>query len=255
MKNIFNKYAAYYDTLYKDKNYVKECQFLEKIFSLHAHKPVRDILDLGCGTGNHALILGKKHYHTIGVDQSDAMIRQAQQRAIREKIKNVQFLKGDLRTINLKQEFDVVTALFDVFSYQTTEKDILDTCITAHNHLKKNGLFIFDFWYGPAVLSQKPQPRIKIIPQNNQKIIRFACPTLHILEQTVTVDYTIIKIQKNKSLEEIYEKHVMRFFFPQELNTYLTRSKFLIKQFTPFMELARPPTENDWKAMVVAKKI
>jgi len=54
---VFNAYASSYDGLYRDKDYEAECDFLEQIFARYARAPIRTILDLGCGTGGHALAL------------------------------------------------------------------------------------------------------------------------------------------------------------------------------------------------------
>ncbi len=54
---VFNKqYANAYDSLYQDKDYEKECDFIEAIFEKNKRNP-RTILDLGCGTGGHAIVL------------------------------------------------------------------------------------------------------------------------------------------------------------------------------------------------------
>lgn len=70
-------YAAVYDALYADKNYSSECDLLERVFREHAARPVRGILDLGCGTGGHALMLAQRGYEVVGVDGSTAMIARA----------------------------------------------------------------------------------------------------------------------------------------------------------------------------------
>jgi ubiquinone/menaquinone biosynthesis C-methylase UbiE len=61
MANCFEeKYAQYYDLIYKNKNYKKECDYLEKIFRKFLNKKPKTILDLACGTGSHAIILAKR---------------------------------------------------------------------------------------------------------------------------------------------------------------------------------------------------
>lgn len=70
-------YAAVYDALYADKDYSSECDLLEQVFREHAARPIRRILDLGCGTGGHALMLAQRGYDVVGVDGSAAMIARA----------------------------------------------------------------------------------------------------------------------------------------------------------------------------------
>ena len=59
---VFDRYARFYDVLYRDKDYAAECRYLERIFDRHSPRRVRSVLDLGCGTGGHALFL--RQFHT-----------------------------------------------------------------------------------------------------------------------------------------------------------------------------------------------
>lgn len=80
---VFNRYSNYYDTLYEDKNYGAECDFIETIFSKFYLAPVKHILDLGCGTGGHAIPLAQRGYHVTGIDRSEEMLKKAEEKARR----------------------------------------------------------------------------------------------------------------------------------------------------------------------------
>ena len=99
---VFGKeYADAYDYLYQDKDYKKECDFLEEIFSKFS-SGVKSVLDLGCGTGGHAAILAKRGYQVVGVDRSEEMIEIA-----KKKTKDIgfstKFIKSEI--LNLPQGF------------------------------------------------------------------------------------------------------------------------------------------------------
>src|SRR5207248_11417549 len=64
------QYAEAYDTLYRDKDYSAECDAIEHVFRLYGIGPVRRVLDLGCGTGGHAVPLAERGYEVVGVDRS-----------------------------------------------------------------------------------------------------------------------------------------------------------------------------------------
>ncbi len=251
--NTFRDYAKYYDLVYQDKDYKAECDFLQSIFSKYFSKPVRTILDLGCGTGGHALILAEKGYEVAGVDLSREMLEVARKKA-KERRLNIEFIQGDIRNMGLNQKFDAVISMFAVISYQITNEDLMSVFKTASRHLKKNGLFIFDAWFGPAVLIQKPSDRFKVIEKDNERIIRFATPVLDILNHTVDVKYKIIKLSKNKVLDEVDEVHKVRFLFPQEIELICNMTGFEILELCPFMNLEKTPTENDWNVTGIARK-
>lgn len=67
-KTFSSEYAGAYDTLYKHKDYEAECDLIEGLLKLHGHEASKSILDLGCGTGNHAVILARRGYEVAGVE-------------------------------------------------------------------------------------------------------------------------------------------------------------------------------------------
>ena len=252
--DIFRDYAYFYDVLYEDKDYKKECQFLEKIFKEYACGEIRIILDLGCGTGGHALIMAEKGYEITGIDFSQGMLEIARKKT-KEREVNIEFIQGDIRNMGLNQKFDAVISMFAVMSYQITNEDLISVFKTASRRLKKNGLFIFDAWFGPAVLTQKPSDRFKVIEKGNKRIIRFATPVLDILNHTVDVKYKVIKLSKDKILDEVDEVHKVRFLFPQEIKLICDMTGFEILELCPFMKLGTTPTEKDWNATGIVRKI
>ncbi len=74
-------YADQYDLLYTDKDYEAECDLIEEVFRKYGNGRISTILDLGCGTGNHAIPLASRGYHVTGIDISEDMITHAQKKA------------------------------------------------------------------------------------------------------------------------------------------------------------------------------
>ncbi|MGO8176209.1 SAM-dependent methyltransferase, partial [Rhizobium ruizarguesonis] len=62
---------------------------------------------------------------------------------------------------------------------------------TVSNHLEDGGIFIFDFWYGPAVLWQRPSTRVKRLENDEISVVRVAESVVHDAENIVDVNYTI----------------------------------------------------------------
>ena len=76
-----SSFAKYYDKMYYDKNYESECKFIIKILKHYQNSKSKQILDLGCGTGNHALILTRKNFDVVGIDKSETAIKIAKKKA------------------------------------------------------------------------------------------------------------------------------------------------------------------------------
>lgn len=248
--DVFNDYARFYDLLYQDKDYKVECDFLEKVFSEFSTRRINSILDLGCGTGAHSLILSKKGFHSTGIDQSKTMINQAKEKALKENLK-IEFFKKDIRTMNLHKKFDAIILMFAVFSYQTKNADVKSVFRTIKKHLNPGGVFFFDCWFGPAVLNQKPTERIKKMNLGSEEIIRTAKPILDLMNNTVTVNYSVFKKKADKTLNMIKENHAMRYFFPLEIYFFANNFGLKILKICPFMSLKRKLSFNDWNMAVI----
>jgi SAM-dependent methyltransferase len=250
---VFAEYARFYDTLYQKKNYGLECDYLEQVFALSG-KPVHTILDLGCGTGGHALELSRRGFQVTGVDQSKEMLSQARKKSISLPRQNRPvFHQSDIRSLQIDQKFDVVVSMFAVMCYMTTNQDLKAAISTARNHLNPDGLFFFDAWFGPAVLSQKPSDRYRIFETDSGKVIRFVTPIMDVQNQTVAVNYKILNIVDRQINSEINETHIMRYLFCQELNLLFGQTNFCVLQFSPFMKLNHPLTEDEWNFSVIAR--
>jgi len=244
------KYSDIYDIIYSDKDYEKECDFLEEIFSKFGDK-ISSILDLGCGSGGHSIILSNRGYKIVGVDRSPYMVKKAREKAKKECL----FLEHDIRNFRMNREFDAVISMFAVASYQIENDDVISFFRTAFEHLRSGGLFTFDFWFGPAVLNEKPQVKIKEINHQNLKIVRITEPRLDILSNTVDVNFKVFIIDKNNNIvEDFEEKHRMRFFFVKELVYMLENVGFSEPKFFPFLDLQRNPNDSDWNVSCVSIK-
>lgn len=253
---VFGEYANFYDHIYQDKDYQKECDILELIFRKFAKKKVITILDLGCGTGNHSFILHERGYDLTGVDCSQKMLNLARKKSAKLNIKKgISFKKGDIRYLRLNKKFDAVIMMFAVLGYQTKNEDIYNALSTVRRHLKKDGIFIFDVWYGPAVLVQKPSNRIKNIRLNDGDIVRSATTTLDTMNHICTVNYDVKYIKKRKMIDEVIESHQMRFFFPKEIEFYLKSTQLSLLKLTSFPNLEKIPDENSWNVLSIAKAI
>lgn len=251
---VFDAYAQFYDLLYREKNYPAEVAYIEALLKRYSTRDVTTVLDLGCGTGGHAFLLAEKGYYVTGVDRSEAMLAIA-----REKETNfgssVSFVKGDIQSIKLHKKFDAVISMFAVMGYQTTNENFQRALQSSWEHLNEDGILIFDVWFGPAVIAQKPRDKILIIEGDGENLIRFTRPKLDIVKHIVDVDFSVLRIRDDQILDRVEETHTMRFFFPMELELFLTMTGYQMLAMVPFMEMDHELTEDSWDMSVVAKKV
>ena len=255
MSELFSSgYAAAYDAIYETKDYNGECDLMEQIFRSYAKHPVASVLDLGCGTGNHALELARRGYNVACVDQSVHMLEQAQKKlAVTSFAGNVSFHQADIREFNLDRKFDAVVVMFAVLGYQLENEDVLSTLKTASNHLQNDGLLIFDVWYGPGVLHQRPAQRIKRIKTDNGEILRVSWGTLDVNRQICEMDIQIWNLEGDRLVGRTEENHTQRYFFAQELKLFLQSTGFEPIRLGSFPDFHRDPDESTWNVLQVAR--
>lgn len=227
---VFSSYASYYDLLYRDKEYAAEAEYVAGLIR-RFHPSARSILELGSGTGIHASHLAKQGYEVTGIDISPYMVNIARSNALSFPQSQPEsppvFSEGDIRSVRLPRTFDAVIALFHVISYQTTNADVTAAFATARHHLKPGGIFIFDVWYGPAVLTERPEVRIKRMADDQTEITRLAEPVLHPNENRVDVHYHMFaRDLATQAVAELKETHAMRYFFKPEIELIAARATF-----------------------------
>ncbi len=252
MNQFGNLYSQYYDLLYSDKDYIGEVEYINNLIKSTCPQ-AKSILDMGCGTGKHAELFCDKGYKVHGIDLSVDMLKIAETRRINKEDK-LSFSHSNIHELNLDKKFDVVVSLFHVMSYQNSNEELIKAFEIAKNHINKDGIFIFDFWYGPAVLTDLPTTRIKRLENNQIKVTRLAEPLLHAQENIVDVNYDVfIENKISKKIIEKKELHKMRYFFDIELELICKKVGLNIIQKYEWMS-NKNPDFNSWNVVWIVKK-
>ena len=255
MSQVFDAYARYYDLLYRDKDYAAEAKYV--VSQVGERMPqFKRILELGCGTGIHAEHLARMGYSVHGVDMSEAMIAHTEVRKVNltpEVAARLSFGLGDVRTVRTSETYDAVISLFHVMSYQAENADQTAMFTTAREHLRPGGVFIFDVWYGPAVLTERPVVRVKELEDDEVKITRIARPTLHPNRNLVDVQYRIIVSEKTTGhCTETEETHRMRYLFYPEIELLASQSGFSVIDAHEWMT-GRKPGFDTWGVCFICR--
>jgi len=139
-EELFINYGQKYDQEPFTQGTIGECNFLEQ--EIHYDKTKR-VLDIGCGTGRHAIELSKRGYTVTGVDLSESMLEQATSKAS-EQNANPVFQKQDARKLSFSNEFDLVIMLCEgAFPLMETDEMNFEILQNAAKALKPFGKLIF----------------------------------------------------------------------------------------------------------------
>jgi SAM-dependent methyltransferase len=138
---LFENYSKQYDKECFTQGTVGECDFIEQEV---AHNKRIRILDIGCGTGRHAIELTKRGYiNVVGVDLSESQITRAKEKAAAEKL-NIDFRVADARNLPFDSEFDLIIMLCEGgFSLMETDEMNFEILRNAKDSLAEGGKMIF----------------------------------------------------------------------------------------------------------------
>ena len=254
-ETAFQQYSAYYDLLYRDKDYGAEVDYIVR--TLRSVMPeVHRLLEFGSGTGRHGRLLAAQGFDVFGIERSGDMVAEAQRKAASRSQNHVGFdcRQADIKTVDLREVFDAVLSLFHVVSYQTCNADLIATFNSAARHLDEGGIFFFDVWHGPAVLWERPSVRVKRVEDENTRLTRIAEPKLDINAGVVTVNYTIFaESKRDAKLTTFAEDHHMRYLFPSEIQFLAQQSGFYMLRTEEFLT-GKAPSESSWGVAYLLQK-
>ena len=184
----------------------------------------RSVLDLGCGTGGHAVELMMRGFDVQGFERSADMAEIARERGVNCEV-------GDISGLKIPGKFDVVVSLFHVVSYLTDDEAVTNCFRLTYDHLEQGGLFIFDVWYTPAVLAQRPERREKTIHADGMEVKQVANPELDPGRNLVTVRYDFSMHSRETANAETWEEaHPMRHFNTEEIELFAHHTGFQLLQ-------------------------
>jgi SAM-dependent methyltransferase len=112
------------------------------------------ILDLGCGTGRHAIELARRGYKVVGLDASPVMLGRAQDAARRANV-DVTFVQGDMREMPFEDAFDGVFSWDMSFGYFEEDKNAMVVAL-VRKALRKGGQFLLDVQNRDYIVHQTP---------------------------------------------------------------------------------------------------
>ncbi len=139
-EELFTNYAKTYDTESFTTGTLGEVDFLEREFG---YDKTQSILDIGCGTGRHAIELAKRGYRVTGIDLSENQLDRARQKA-REAGVPIELMRLNACSLPFRNEFDFAIMLCEGgFSLQETDALNYQILESAERALRSPGKLIF----------------------------------------------------------------------------------------------------------------
>lgn len=194
-KSLYEGTAPYYDLIYAYKNYANEVQRINQYISEYKKSEGNDLLDIGCGTGEHIKFL-KEKYKCVGIDPNQWMLNVA-----RKKLPDIEFIQQDMIQLKLNKKFDVILCLFTAINHAMTLDDLKLTFKNMEQHLKPGGIILLE----PAKIKEEPEykPFMSTYTSDNLKIAKVSVKSIK--KGLLTCDLHHLIGKTNQPVEHIVE--------------------------------------------------
>jgi SAM-dependent methyltransferase len=144
---MYSASAEFYDLIYSSfKDYPGEATQIATVLR-RINPRCRTVLDVACGTGEHARLLGGMGFEVDGLDLDPAFVRIA-----RLKHPAGRFFEADMSDFRLPHRYDAVLCLFSSIGYLKTLDRVGRALIGFRDHLSPGGVIVIEPWYPPGVL-------------------------------------------------------------------------------------------------------
>ena len=205
---VYGNFARYYDAIYlaQGKDYEREACRLHQLVRRYGRSGGNRLLDVACGTGEHLRYL-RDVYRVEGLDASEAMLAVA-----REKLPDVPFHLGDMRTFDLGASYDVVTCLFGSIGYVETVEGLQQAVATMARHLVPGGVLVLEPWLGPEDI-EDGRTHVAVAQTPEGHIVRVGVTRVHDRISDIRFHFVVADREGIHSFEE---RHRLGLFTREE---------------------------------------
>jgi hypothetical protein len=141
---------------------------------------------------------------------------------------------------------------FNVIGYMSSNDDALGALGSARKNLRHDGLLVADFWYGPAVVVDPPGENTREFESEDVRVIRSSSGRHLPDRQCCEISVKVTRLKGDRVIDEAVETHLVRYFFPLELELMLRVSGFRLVALTGFPDVDAPASAGKWAAAMVA---
>jgi SAM-dependent methyltransferase len=167
------------------------------------------------------------------------------------------FVEGDARNFHVErqQPFDAAVMMFAVVGYLSDNASVVSALTNIRRHMKTGGLFLCDFWWGPAVLMQRPGERVRVVQTAQGQLLRATRTVLDTRANTADVHFDVFHLSENAPARHSEETHRMRYYFGPELELLFRSAGMELQTIGRFPQFELPPSPDCWDAVAIARAV
>ncbi|MDA3623843.1 class I SAM-dependent methyltransferase [Saccharopolyspora oryzae] len=198
-----------------------------------------DLLDVGCGTGRDARWWCEQGYRVTGLDSSPAMVAHAAEHCPR-----AEFVVDDMRSFDLRREFDVITCLDSALLYCHDNSELEGFLTRCHDHLRPGGLLIAEARNGAFFLGNT-----ELLDGVAERALSYDGQQ-YSSRTRLWIDHAAQLLRRERCWrlpgdDELVQRSAWRLLFPQELRYFAARTGF---EVLALFDEPGPRTDTPWSA-------
>jgi len=196
---MFTESADFYDAIYSFKDYVAEAaQIADRIRSVRPG--ARTVLDIACGTGEHARLLAERHgFEVDGIDLDAGLLR-----AARQKHPSGRFVEADMSAFTLDRRYDAILCLFSSIAYLVTRDRVAQALACFRQHLAPGGVVFVEPWFPPGALNTRRVFRVHGV-HNGARVTRVGRNEVEGRISRLHFEYEVDAPSGKRHLTEVHE--------------------------------------------------
>lgn len=214
-KNMFEgELAKYYDLMHKYRNYDQESEFADQLLQ-RLWPGANKILDIGCGTGEHAIRMAQRGYEVTGVDASQDMLKLARKKANVGGL-SIDFRCSDVNKLDFSEEFQAAYCLGYTFLYMTTHSDVEGFFAKIHRALLPSGILLLDLLNGWALIEKFPKDKF-VYRDGQTTIFQFEQTSLDKIRRVRRIEFFYVIKDSSGKVGTAFAEEDLRIFFEDEV--------------------------------------
>jgi ubiquinone/menaquinone biosynthesis C-methylase UbiE len=202
-------------------------KILEDLIKKNFQSTPESIIDFGCGTGIHAVLLTKQGFTVTGLDLSKDQLQYAEQKAIEEEL-NITWIEGDMSALpELPDTYSLGTSFFGSFCYLQTDSEVLSFLNRSYDLIMEGGILFFEFWNSMAL---KPGSRHFHEGQKGDvRVLRFSESKFYTETGIVEIPMRHLVYEKSNVIDEFTEVHKLKTYTIPYLKQLINQTNWKIQ--------------------------
>jgi len=222
---MFSKTAELYDLIYRSfKDYDREARSIAELLQ-RLVPGAKTILDVGCGTGEHALRLQRDHGYTVhGLDAEPEFVLLA-----RAKVPSARFSLGDMTAFDLGSRFDAVLCLFSSIGYLCEIERVEEALCRFRAHLNPGGVALVEPWFEPEAW-RPGTVSVQSVEGEGRRVVRMSLSSVEGRISKIRFHYLV---GSPEGIDHRVEEHALGLFTREEMSEAFARAGFADVEFDP----------------------